>query len=178
MKYHFCKHFQSMIKTKRLTLLPLNYAQLLQYLQPGQLLEKEMGLANISRSISPELKEAFEKIILPNVADSTKNYLYFTLWLSIDRAENKITGGLSFKGEPNAAGEIEIGYGTNEIFRGRGYMTEAVGGMIAWVSVQEEVKFIIAETDLLNIASHKVLERNGFQPGYETETMRWWQLVL
>lgn len=65
-----------------------------------------------------ELKEALEQTILPNVADHTKNYLYSTLWTAISKAENKMIGDLCIVGEPNAAGEIEIGYGTYVEFQG------------------------------------------------------------
>jgi hypothetical protein len=52
-------------------------------------LEEELNLNETSRTISPELKEAIEKTILPNVADKSKNYLYSTLWTAISKTECK-----------------------------------------------------------------------------------------
>jgi len=62
-------------------------------------------------------------------------------------------------GEPNEAGEIEIGYGTYDDCRGKGYMKEAVGGMLRWVEKQPIVKFVIASTEKTNIASFTILEK-------------------
>jgi [ribosomal protein S5]-alanine N-acetyltransferase len=79
-------------------------------------------------------------------------------------------------GEPNAAGEIEIGYGTYAEFQNKGFMTEAVGGMICWAKSQLDVRSIIASTDRINIASYTVLEKNGFVKAGETAEMYAWKL--
>ena len=113
-----------MIETERLILKPLTYWQLIKYIKCDNSLEAELNLNKTSRTLSSELKEAFEQTILPNVADRSKNYLYSTLWTAISKAENKMVGDLCIIGEPNADGEIEIGYGTYEEFRNKGFMTE------------------------------------------------------
>lgn len=103
---------QTVIETERLILKPLSYLQLLKYIKADNSLETELNLSETSRTISPELKEALEQTILPHVADIRKNYLYSTLWTVISKADNKMVGDLCFIGEPNANGEVEIGYGT------------------------------------------------------------------
>jgi [ribosomal protein S5]-alanine N-acetyltransferase len=167
-----------MIETERLILKPLSYEQLIKYTKCDNSLEKELNLNETSRTISPELKEAFEQTILPNVADKTKNYLYSTLWTAILKTENKMVGDLCIFGEPNAEGEIEIGYGTYEEFQNKGLMTEIVRGIIEWVKSQPKVKSIIASTDKTNIASFKVLEKNGFEKTGETERLLNWKLRM
>jgi ribosomal-protein-alanine N-acetyltransferase len=167
-----------MIETERLIIKPLTYDQLVKYIKCDNSLEEELNLNETSRIISPELKEAFEQTILPNVADHTKNYLYSTLWTAIAKAENKMIGDLCIVGEPNAAGEIEIGYGTYDEFQGKGFMTEIVGGMIEWTKTQPNVKAIIASTDKTNTASFKVLEKNNFLKIGETETLFNWKLKI
>ena len=137
-----------------------------------------VNLNETSRIISPELKEAFEKTILPNVADKTKNYLCSTLWTAILKVENKMIGDLCIIGEPNESGEIEIGYGTYAEFQNKGFMTEIVGGIIGWVKSQPSVKSIIASTDKTNNASAKVLEKNNFIKNSETETLVNWKLEI
>jgi RimJ/RimL family protein N-acetyltransferase len=165
-----------MIETKRLIIKPLTYDQLVKYMRNDDSLELELNLTPTSRSISPDLKEALEQTIMPVVADSNKNYLFSTLWTIILKSENKMVGDLCFVGEPNADGEVEIGYGTYEEFQGKGFMTEAVGGMIGWAKKQTGVKSIIASTDKSNIASYSVLIRNNFIKIGETETMFRWRL--
>ena len=167
-----------MIETERFRIQPLTYDQLVKYLQLDGSLETELNLNKTSRSISPDLKEALEQTILPAVADLNKNYLFSTLWTIISKTENKMVGDLCFVGEPNADGEIEIGYGTYEEFQGRGFMTEALGGMIVWVKEQSGVKAIIASTDKSNVASYSVLIKNNFIKTGESETLFKWRLPI
>ena len=68
-----------MIETRRLILKPLTYSQIIKYIKADNSLESELNLNPTSRTISPELKEAFEPTILPNVANEKKNYLFNTL---------------------------------------------------------------------------------------------------
>jgi dihydrofolate reductase/RimJ/RimL family protein N-acetyltransferase len=167
-----------MIETKRLILKPLTYEQLVKYAKCEYSLEAELNLNKSSRTISAELKEALENTILPNVADKTKNYLYNTIWTAISKANNEMVGDLCIVGEPNAEGEIEIGYGTYDEFQGKGFMTEIVGGIIAWARKQPLVKSIIASTDKNNTASFKVLQNNNFVKTQETETSFNWKLKM
>jgi len=167
-----------MIETARLLLKPLTYEQLIKYCKCDNSLEAELNLNEISRTISPELKEALEQTILPNVADETKNYLYSTLWTAILKIENKMIGDLCIVGEPNADGEIEIGYGTYDEFQGMGFMTEIVSGIIEWAKTQNMVKAIIASTEKTNIASFKVLEKNNFIKIGENDSLFNWKLYI
>jgi ribosomal-protein-alanine N-acetyltransferase len=167
-----------MIETKRLIIKPLTYNQLEKYMLNDNSLEQELSLNETSRSISPELKEALEQTILPNVADTSTNYLYSTLWTLISKKDNKMVGDLCFVGAPNADGEIEIGYGTYDIFAGLGYMTEAVDGMILWAKKQPKIRAIIADTEKQNTASFRVLEKNDFVKIGENETLQKWRLSV
>jgi len=167
-----------MIETERLILIPLTHEQLIKYMRLDNSLETDLNLNETSRTISPELKEALGQTILPNVADTNKNYLFSTLWTVISKDENKMVGALCFVGEPNEEGEVEIGYGTYEEFRKRGFMTEAVGGMIKWAEKQPNIRSIIASTEKSNIDSFSVLERNNFIKSGETGTLYNWRLRI
>tara|TARA_R110002049_G_scaffold269117_1_gene445914 strand:+ start:384 stop:905 length:522 start_codon:yes stop_codon:yes gene_type:complete len=167
-----------MLETERLILKPLTYNQLLKYVMSDNSLETELNLNETSRTISPELKEALEKTILPNVADTKRDYLYSTIWTAITKTENKMVGDICMYGEPNADGEIEIGYGTYDEFQNKGFMTEIVKGIIEWAKNQPKVKSIIASTDKTNIASYKVLEKNRFVKIGETEMLLNWKLQM
>jgi len=167
-----------MIETERLIIQPLTYGQLLKYIRADNSLEAELNLKETSRTISPELRDALEQTILPNVADISRNFLFSTLWTVILKYENKMVGDLCFVGEPNADGEVEIGYGTYEEFRKRGFMKEAVRGMIGWAENQPLVKSIIASTDKTNMASSQVLEKNKFIKTGETDELYNWKLEL
>jgi [ribosomal protein S5]-alanine N-acetyltransferase len=167
-----------MIETQRLILRPLTHEQLMKYAKCDNTLETELNLNKTSRTISEELKEALEQTILPNVADKSKNYLYSTIWTAISKTENKMVGDICIYGEPNANGEIEIGYGTYDEFQNKGFMTEIVKGIIDWVKTQIKVKSIIASTEKTNVASFKVLEKNNFTKIGETEALFNWKLEM
>ena len=133
--------------------MPLTYDQLLKYIRCDHSLEAELNLQPSSRKISTELKEALEQTILPNVADPNKNYLYSTLWTAVLKEENSMVGDLCIIGEPNAAGEIEIGYGIYDEYKDRGYMTEIVSGLIRWAKSETRVLAVVASSEETNFAS-------------------------
>ena len=151
-----------MITTKRLHLLPLSYERLIMYMNCDFSLETELGLQHHARSISPELDEALRETILPSVQDDANNHLYHTLWTAFTRDTRIMVGDLFIVGAPNEKGEIGIGYGTYREFQGLGYMSEIVQGIISWAETQSEIKAIVANTTVDNIASLKVLEKNQF----------------
>jgi RimJ/RimL family protein N-acetyltransferase len=165
-----------MINTERLTIKPLTHHQLLKYIENNHSLEAELGLSKTTRIISSELKEALEQAILPMVNENADNYLYYTLWTIVSKAENRMVGDLCFMGLPNAEGSIEIGYGTYDEFQRKGFMTEAVGGMIEWAKHQPDIKAITASTDKTNVASHTVLEKNNFEKTGESDELFHWRL--
>ena len=167
-----------MIETERLILKPLTYEQLLKYAKCDNTLEAELNLNKASRTISSELKEALEQTIIPNVADTTKDYLYSTIWTAVSKAENKMIGDFCIYGEPNPEGEIEIGYGTYDEFQNKGFMTEIVKGMIKWFKSQKKVRSVMASTDKTNTASFRVLEKNHFIRTGETETLFHWKFDM
>ncbi|MDN3587991.1 GNAT family N-acetyltransferase [Pedobacter aquatilis] len=166
------------LETDRLILHPLTHNQLLKYVRNNNSLEKELKLKPGKNIISEELEAAIRETILPNVIDSNKNYLYNTLWSIISKADEKLIGDLCFVGEPDANGEIEIGYGTYPEFRNNGYMTEAVSRLIQWAATQPEVKMITASTEIENVASYSILEKNNFIKIAEGEGMFTWKLNL
>jgi len=167
-----------MIETERLIILPLNHSQLIKYIRVDNSLESELNLKKSSRKISSELKEALENTILPNVANPDKNYLFSTLWTLISKENNKMVGDMCFVGEPDEDGEVEIGYGTYEEYRNNGYMTEAVGAMINWVSGQPGVKSVYAAVEKNNLASFEILKKNNFTKIGETEEFYHWRFVV
>lgn len=166
--------YQFMIETERLLLRPLSSEQLKKYLQNDNSLEEELGLNKSRQKLSDELKEAIEYQILPSLQDSAKDYLYNTLWIAISKKSREIVGGLAFKGEPNAYGEIELGYGMYEAFQQQGLMSEMVASIVSWAKSRNEVLAIRANSGKNNVASSKVLVKNGFEiNGMDEEFFHW-----
>jgi [ribosomal protein S5]-alanine N-acetyltransferase len=74
----------------------------------------------------------------------------------------------------SAPGEIEVGYGIMPAFQRRGFATEALAGMMAWVRSQMDVRAFVAQTFPHLHASIRVLEKSGFEPaggGFEEGTI-------
>ena len=81
-------------------------------------------------------------------------------WMVI--ADATVVGLCSYKGVPDAAGVVEIGYGLNAEHRRRGHAASAIGLLILAAYDDPTVRVLTAEIATANIASHRVVEANGF----------------
>ena len=167
-----------MIETERLKLIPLSYTQVEKFVKLNNELEDELGLSSSGRVISDNLKHAIEKYTLKWLSGKPENHEFCTIWIVVEKSKNIIVGDLSFKGSPNSYGGVEIGYGAQPKQQSRGYMTEAVAGMIKWAAEQKNVKFILAETRKDNTASIKILKKNGFTFLTIIKDMYWWSKLF
>jgi len=145
--------------SERLLIQPLTYEQALAY-RAGSFRLNENTPAY---SLSPNLSEAMDSTLLPKLQEAGADYLFQTIWLMVDRTSGYIVGSFLFKGPVNAAGSVEIGYGTETDFQGRGYMTEALNRTLAWAAAHPGVQEIAAETNAENLASIQVLKKNDFK---------------
>ncbi|HVF04001.1 MAG TPA: GNAT family N-acetyltransferase [Frankiaceae bacterium] len=73
-----------------------------------------------------------------------------------------VIGECGWFGPPDAAGEVEIGYGLAAPMRGHGHGAVAVRSLVAWVAARPGVRRVTARTDQTNAASRRLLERLGF----------------
>lgn len=80
----------------------------------------------------------------------------------IEKASLTAVGQMGTKGPPDAAGTVDLGYGMNPSYQGRGYMTEAVQSLTAWLLAQPGVRRVTADCLETNAASVRVLEKAGF----------------
>ena len=165
-----------MVETDRLKIVPLTHQQLIKYLKADNKLEVELGLEKTGRVISEDVKDMVENFTLPKMKGVNRhNYLFYTFWIVIDKLSNCIVAEMGFKGVPTRDGAIEIGYGTMPDQQGKGYMTEAVGAMINWALQREDVKCVLAETDQKNLASIRIVQKNGFEQFDKRGEMIWWK---
>jgi RimJ/RimL family protein N-acetyltransferase len=168
-----------MVETERLCIIPLKPAELECYLQAGGQLEKLFNLKDTGRMVSEEVRDRVNRLILPKLRQMKgSDYLFSTFWIVVENASSAIVAELGFKGLPDKQGTIEIGYGTMPEQRGKGIMTEAVAGIIRWAKSKPEIHCLIAETDMNNLASMRVMEKNHFVPFDLTENMKWWRISV
>jgi len=159
-----------MIETSRLIIKPLDGDQLKKYVDSPSELADDLGLVPSTVLMPGEVKDAIRNDLLPKITDTTKDPLYHTMWLVVEKKQSAIIGGICFHGGPDENGEVEIGYGIDEPFQNRGYMSETIAGFIHWVGKNNKAKVINAETESENIASIRVLEKNGFKLNQQTES--------
>lgn len=97
-------------------------------------------------------------------------------WLILRKSDELIIGDGGFKGKPDSNKEVEVGYGLLESAWGLGYATEAVQGLLDWAFNTKAVDKIVAETELDNIGSIRVLEKVGMKKTGNKEGMIYWEL--
>lgn len=77
-------------------------------------------------------------------------------------------GASLFKGPP-VDGRVEIAYGIDEEFRGRGFATEAAKALVEFAKQSGEVAVVRAHTRPEASASTRVLTKSGFEKVGEVE---------
>lgn len=72
-------------------------------------------------------------------------------------------GSYAFKGPPDAAGVVEVAYGTDPAHRGRGFATESAEALTRFAFASGLVRLVRAHTKPENAASMRVLDKCGFR---------------
>jgi predicted acetyltransferase len=163
------------IESKRLVIRSLSYKELVKYSE-GKNPFTGINVTFAKNEIEEPLRPVIQNKVIPNVKNETKNVLFYTLWLVVEKRFNGSVGSIMFKGPPDAEGKVEIGYGIHEEFQNRGYMTEAISAFCKWAFEKGGVKIITAETAKDNHASFSVLEKNGFTKFDENDEFYYWKL--
>jgi ribosomal-protein-alanine N-acetyltransferase len=154
------------IESDRLKLIPLKHKQLELCKRDRSALEKQLGLNPSAMVIDSyyqaELRQALNGFWLPNTRAYPDLYHWYTNWEVILTSINTTIGGIGFGGYPNDFGETSVGYVMDEKHRGNGYATEAVLALSQWGFSYSILKSIIADTEVTNLASQRVLAKAGF----------------
>ena len=111
-------------------------------------------------------------------AGSAEDPSPFGVYRIVPLANGLTIGTAGFYGPPLHSGEVTIGYGMVEPEWGKGYGTEAVAGLIEVCRAHGGVTAVNADTDLDNIGSQRVLEKNGFQRVRDTDELCYYVLDL
>ena len=102
----------------------------------------------------------------------------FGCYRIVSPVSGQTIGTAGFYGPPDESGQVTIGYGLVDQEWGNGYGTEAVTGLIEICRDDGAISAILADTDLDNIASQRVLEKNGFDRVRTTEEYCYFKLKL
>ncbi|MGM0898404.1 MAG: GNAT family N-acetyltransferase [Bacillota bacterium] len=96
-------------------------------------------------------------------------------WIAFDKSGAPV-GDMGFKGRPDKAGKVEIGYGVKEPHQELGYATEGVQGLIDRAFSFPEVREVTAECYENNLPSIRVLEKLGFERIAQAGDLIFWRL--
>ncbi len=123
-------------------------------------LEELAKLVVIYGTKVPELSQAYQEM-LEGCQQRAQDYIWYTSWKMCLKENGQQIGDAGFKG-PAQNGRVEIGYGINELYQGKGYATEGVKAICDWALQQNDIQAIEAETEPNNKASQNVLKKLGF----------------
>lgn len=163
------------LESDRLIIIALDLEHFKLYIENTAVLEKNLGAKVTGRELNSEMKEIFREPYRKALKDK-ENYLWYTNWQIISKKENRIIGGITFKGKVNSDNEVEVGYGIDEKYQNKGYMTETLRTIINWSFTHDEIKSVIAETNKDNRASQRVLEKVGMKKYKEEEKTYWYKI--
>lgn len=141
----------------------------------------EKDITRLSKSIQMVVTESVLKTLPPNwgvldfdaqskewiLARERESYCLAVL----DKKASSLVGVMLI-GKPDTGEEcveLRLGYFVAEKYWGHGYASEVIGGLCQYIDNYEDVNSIIAGVDPENIASIKVLTKNGFQLDSEGE---------
>jgi ribosomal-protein-alanine N-acetyltransferase len=82
-------------------------------------------------------------------------------YTAIERATSRAVGMLGTTSKVDENGAIEIGYGFG--VTGKGFATEAVRALVAHLLESASIVAVTATSAVSNLASQRVLEKNGFR---------------
>lgn len=163
------------ILTPRLQLIPLSLHELELLLQNIEAFETSMQIQMMREQITESVCRALRMKIGKMQKAEASQRDWFTYWLVVIQEGNVGAGLVGFKGFPDGAGSTEIGYGLDPAYQGKGYMSEAIQGLVDWAFAHPFCRVITA-SEVENPASRRLLERLGAQLLSSSEHSTSWEI--
>ena len=153
------------LHSNHLNIKPLSLSELKTYIRSRNHFERLNSLSVTNEELADAYcEEIMETISSHQQAWQNKNtdYLFFTLWLIIEKKSNTIVGQFTFNGKPNSEGEVEIFFSIDEQHRRKGFGFEATEAILKWASENELFKVVLVEAFRENDAAKASLKKLGF----------------
>lgn len=148
-----------MIKTERLNLIPAT----LEHFEAFERDENELA-----QTLGVEFSEGW--LVFPEVVAHSREFLLknpdakdWWMYFFVHAADKRLVGNGGFKGKPDDAGTVEIGYANAPAYRGKGLATEAAQGLIDFAFSHQQVKTVQAHTLADENESVRVLRKVGME---------------
>lgn len=147
-----------MLRTSRLRLIDADLDVWDAFMQGNHVLSRTLGV-NVPKNWT-ENADAF-----PMFIEMVRHNPDLVVWgakFIIYVPENLLVGSCGYKGKPNEAGEVEIGYEIKASHRQKGLATEAARALIDFAFNDDRVSKVIAHTLPFKNPSTSVLFKLGF----------------
>ncbi len=173
---HRPRHPLRVLESRRLTLVAATAELISADLAGGAPFAEALG-AEVPDEWPPDLYDSMAmRFSQQQLRDPSE--IGWSLWYLLAKRHEppQVIGICGFKGKPNHAGSIEIGYSVLRSFRVQGYATEAVARLVIWAFSHQNVVEVTAETLPHLRQSIRVMEKNGFTfegPGSEHGVVRY-----
>lgn len=151
------------IETKRMLLLPATERLIKSELSSSEEFKEELN-AFVPNNWPPEQLKDVREYFLEKIVEEPLNtdWLYRYCVIKQNGEEKPaLAGSIGFFSMPDENCAVETGYSVLPQYENKGYATEMLEGVINWSRKNGALK-ITAHTDSDNIASQKVLRKNGF----------------
>lgn len=164
------------VESRRLTLVAATEDLVAADLAGREALAEELGAA-VPDEWPPDLYDnPSMRFALDQLRDPSEHG--WSLWYLLSKRFDppQAVGICGFKGKPDRAGSVEIGYSVLRPFRVQGFATEAVARLVVWAFSHQSVVEVTAETLPHLRQSIRVMEKNGFifqGPGSEHGVVRY-----
>lgn len=167
---------QTAFETEELILVPLTLEQVENFNENPEKVIASLGVRDRELFNPKPLQKLNSNFILPRLRNTQAGDEAFTTrWLAISKDLNRVVADFLIKKGPDEEGEIEIGYGVNPKYEGKGWMTKVLRSFLQWAQEHPRVNRVMAETVKENISSIKVLQKNGFILSRETDKFFYWR---
>jgi ribosomal-protein-alanine N-acetyltransferase len=114
-------------------------------------------------TLPPEVKAEVSPAWIERVRNTPPGDPFALGFNVVERSTCAMVGNCAFKAPPDADGVVEIAYGIDEEFRGRGFATQAAGALVDFALASGRVQLVIAHSRPDNGASARVLTKSGFR---------------
>lgn len=154
------------LQSPRIDILPLSLEDLKVFVQSRAEFEKihklKISGVKLSEAYCEEITEMVSRIPL-NWSTENNDYLFYTLWVMIERNLKSVIGLFSLNGKPNSNGEVEVFFSIEPPYRQKGYATEVMKKILEWGTKSKLFKYVLIEADFRNKAAMASLKKLGFQ---------------
>lgn len=152
---------EDMLVTKRLELYEVRLEHKVAFHRGRETLSELLGVAVPLEW--PEFPEAFTLPVIGAVSVGEPEPYRWPGYVFVDQRISALIGNGGYSGEPNRAGEVEVGYEVAPAYRNLGYASEAVRALVDNALKVPEITAVIAHTLAVENASVRVLRKVGFQ---------------